>query len=504
MTSAISGIPAGHLVQTDSGSIRARLSESMVPLVVDLDGTLTLTDTLVESVIQMARKNPLDVLALPFQLMRGRAAMKHFVTSRVLISAELLPYRTALLDYLRTERAKGRRLFLATAADSKIAEAVAAHLGLFDGVIASDGIRNLKGAEKLKAIQTTVGDHFVYAGDSAADIEIWSSAQSAILAAVPGRIEDQLRPGLHIEQRFPAPQFSLKAWLRALRVHQWAKNLLVFTPLLTTFSFLDAHKVLCISAAFVAFCLVASGTYIVNDVSDLENDRAHPRKRNRPFASGQLSLVAGLLVAFALLIGGFAVAAWVSWPFLVTLLAYLVLTSLYNWKLKTYILVDVLTLALLYTLRIIAGAVAIDVRISSWFLEFSIVVFLSLALLKRCAELVTLGQINRESARGRDYNVTDLTVLWPLGVGAAVGAVVVFGLFISTPETQDRYASPQFLWFAAFGMMYWLSRLWIKTARGEMDDDPLVYTVKDFGSQMTILGMVVATLLAHFLSVGSK
>lgn len=474
------------------------------PLVVDLDGTLTPTDTLIESIIRLVKRNPMDVLRFPFWLLKGRAVFKAAVASRVffLLSAENLPYREQFVDYLRREREKGRRIVLATAAHRSIAESVAMRLGLFDVVLASDEARNLKGRAKLEAIRETVGERFVYAGDGAADLPIWKAAEAAVLVGTSSRVTKAVRRDTPIEREFPRSNPGVTVWLRALRVHQWLKNLLLFVPLLTAFSFFDTSKLTAMIIAFFAFSLAASATYLVNDLWDLENDRSHPRKRNRPFASASISIPTGIAVAAGALMVALVLAAAVSGGFLLMLLLYLTLTSAYSWVLKEYVLIDVLVLSLLYTLRILAGSVAIGIATSSWLLAFSVFIFFSLALVKRCSELVSLGQAGREAARGRDYRVTDLTVLWPLGIGAALCAVVVFGLFISAAETQARYASAQLLWLVAIGLIYWLARLWIKTARGEMHDDPLVFAIKDFGSRMTILAMISATLAAHFIHLG--
>jgi 4-hydroxybenzoate polyprenyltransferase len=258
-----------------------------------------------------------------------------------------------------------------------------------------------------------------------------------------------------------------------------------------------------LALAFLAFSFAASATYVVNDLWDLESDRAHPRKRHRPFASARISILSGLLVAAGVLGLGFIVALLVSKGFFLMLLLYLALTSAYSWFLKERILVDVLVLSLLYTLRIVAGSVAVGISTSAWLLAFSVFIFLSLALVKRCAELVLLERRGLSGTRGRDYRVTDLVVLWPLGVGAALSAVVVFGLFISAPETQTRYGTPQLLWLVALGLIYWLARLWVKTSRGEMDDDPVMYAVKNHYSRLTLFFMVVVVLVAHFLKLGT-
>lgn len=469
-----------------------------IPLVVDLDGTLTPTDTLLESVVQLVKRSPSSLLLLPWWLLRGKAGFKEAVSTRAAIDAERLPYNAPLLDYLREEKSRGRQIVLATAAHHSIAQAVSGRLGVFDKVLATQSGSNLKGPAKLQAIQDNVGEAFVYAGDCAADLPIWKQARAAILVGVPQRIAEQVRQSPPIERDFQRPETGLATWLRALRVHQWAKNVLLFVPLLTTFEFTDIGKLVHIVLAFMAFSLAASATYVVNDLWDLGNDRVHPRKRLRPFASGALPIHHGLLVAGAALALALALAATVSPGFAWMLLAYLVLTSSYSWVIKEYVLMDVLMLSLLYTIRILAGSVAIGVTTSSWLLAFSAFTFLSLALVKRCAELVSLKEAGAPATRGRDYRVSDLVVLWPLGVGAALCAVVVFGLFISAPETQARYATPQILWLVAIGLVYWMARLWIKTSRGEMHDDPVVYALKDRGSRLTVLAMIAAVMVAHF------
>jgi 4-hydroxybenzoate polyprenyltransferase/phosphoserine phosphatase len=474
-------------------------SESVrLPLVVDLDGTLTPTDTLSESLIALVKRSPASLVQIPFRLLNGRADFKEWVASRAGISPERLPYREALLAYLRDEKRKGRRIVLATAAHRSIAERVSAHFGLFDEVLATQAGRNLKGEAKLEAIRAKLGSDFVYAGDSAADRAIWKAARAAVLVGVAPGVADAVRKDVPVEREFAPEQGGLAAWMRAFRVHQWLKNLLLFVPLLTAFSFLDVWKLTTTAIAFFAFSFAASASYVFNDLWDLDNDRSHPRKRLRPFASGSLPIAKGLIAAVISLAVALALASAVSRSFLWMLLLYLALTSAYSWLLKERALIDVLTLSLLYTLRILAGSVAIGIPSSSWQLAFSAFIFLSLALVKRCAELVSLEQSGQGSAPGRDYRVTDLAVLYPLGVGAALSAVVVFGLFISTEETRARYVTPELLWLVALGLVYWLARLWIKTSRGRMDDDPLVYAVTDSGSLMAVTFMVAVTLIAHF------
>ena len=259
------------------------------------------------------------------------------------------------------------------------------------------------------------------------------------------------------------------------------------------------HAVAVVVAAFISFSLAASATYIGNDLWDLQADRRHPRKRTRPFASGRIGIPAGIAAASFLMLGALGMAFMLPRAFLALLVLYVGLTSAYSWVLKSYVLIDVLMLALLYTLRIVAGGAASGITVSLWLLGFSVFIFLSLALIKRCAELVSMQQAGIESAKGRDYRVGDLVVLWPMGMGSGLCAVVVFALFVSAPEVTTRYAMPALLWLVAVGLIYWLARLWIKTARGEMDDDPVVYAIRDRGSRISIAMMLLAVLAARYL-----
>lgn len=474
---------------------------ALTPLVVDLDGTLTATDTLVESLIHVVKKNPLNLLRVPFWLLQGRAEFKRKVAANGGINAAYLPYRQPLVAYLKAEKARGRHIVLATAAHRSIAQKVVDEIPVFDQLLCTDEGPNLKGEAKLKAIEQQVATDFVYAGDSSADLPIWRSAQAAILVGVPSRLAQQVRKSTAIEREFVNEKPGFKIWSKALRIHQWIKNLLMFVPLLTAFSFSEIGRVAECILAFVAFSIAASSTYIANDLWDLESDRQHPRKCLRPFACAKISIATGLFVSGTLLAAAFLIAAFLPKTFMFLLALYVVMTTTYSMALKSYVLVDVLVLSLLYTLRILAGAAAVGIVVSSWLLAFSVLVFLSLALVKRCAELVSLAGAGKEATRGRDYRVSDLAVLWPLGVSATISSLVVFGLFIDSEETRTSYTSPVFLWLTTLFLTYWLGRLWIKTARGEMHDDPVVYAVVNRGSRVTVIAIVCSMLLARFLPV---
>lgn len=473
-------------------------TSSHPPIVCDLDGTLVCTDTLYESFIKLIKHKPLLLLALPLWLAQGRSQLKAKIAAQVSLDPGALPYRADLLSYLQQEKSAGRRIILATAADERIAQGVARHVGLFDEVWASTPENNLKGTRKLERIRQSLGDDFVYAGDSRADLPVWRAARAAILADVPPSLASQIgdKP---IERSFEQRPAGLKDVLKAIRIHQWVKNLLIFVPTLTSFGFMQPGTMLTSAWAFLAFSLTASATYLVNDLWDLDNDRRHERKRHRPMASGRIQIPQALALAAGLLVLGLGLSLTVSKGFAALLLCYLVFTSAYSWHLKTFVLMDAVMLAVLYTLRIIAGAAAIHVALSNWLMAFSVFIFLSLALVKRCAELVSLEQSGKSAARGRDYQTGDLSTLWPLGVGAGMSSVVVLCLFINSPELNARYASPLLLWALPLTLVYWLGRIWIKTSRGEMHDDPIVYALRDRASRWLVAGMTLVVLLAHFI-----
>lgn len=475
----------------------ANTQPSNLPLVVDLDGTLTRVDSLVESVLVMLKRRPWLLFMLPLWLLQGRAGFKHRIAREAGFDGGNLPWRADFLTWLQQEHQAGRRLILATAADTSVAQAAANKLGIFEHVIASSETLNLKGTHKRDAIRSLLGNEFAYAGDSSADLPIWEVSTAAVLVGVSPRVEKAVRSRQTVERTFANEAFSVKTWLRAMRVHQWVKNLLLFVPIFTAFTFDDASIWGEALLAFVAFSLTASATYILNDLWDLDSDRAHPRKQLRPFASGHLSAIQGIGTAGALLVVGVLIAAAVSGTFLLLLLGYLVLTTAYSLTLKTYVLIDVLVLAMLYTYRVIAGSVATGVEVTPWLFAFSVFTFFSLALVKRCAELVLLKQKEQRQAHGRDYRTDDLVVLWPLGIGASLCAVLVFGLYVGAPLTLARYNQPDWLWLVAVCLMYWFSRLWIKTVRGEMHDDPIVFALRDRGSRWTIGMILLIVVAAH-------
>lgn len=470
-----------------------------LPLFVDLDGSLVKTDLLVESFVGLLKRNLLLALLIPFWMVQGKARLKDKIAGCVILDPETLPYHAEFLAYLKGQRDAGRVLYLATASNRRYAEAVAAHLGIFDGVLASDSANNLSGRNKLQAIRGHCpAGGFVYAGNDWVDVPIWDAAQAAVLVNAPAALAAHVASSKPVEMVFPATGGQFRHWLKALRPHQWLKNMLVFLPLLPIVTAASPSMFAMALMAFVAFSLCASSVYLLNDLADLEADRAHPRKRQRPFAAGSLPVLSGLLLSPLLLVSAFALTVFMPWEFAVALGVYSLSTTAYTLFLKRYALIDVITLAGLYTLRVLGGAAAIEVAPSFWLLAFSMFIFFSLALAKRCAELEAMRSLERAGARGRGYQVADVSVLQLMGVTSGYLSVMVMALYLNSPEIVGRYPHIELLWGVCPLLMLWVSRVWLKTARGEMTDDPLVFTVQDRMSRRVLLlcvGMVLAALL---------
>ena len=466
------------------------------PLFVDLDGTLVKSDLLIESILALVKSEPAACLSVIGWLRRGKAYLKSKIAEKVDINAQTLPYHRKFLEFLRAEAARGRSLYLTTAANQKFAAKVASHLGIFHSVLASSDEVNLKGRTKLVEIQKVCGGgQFDYAGNARADIDIWRHARQALLVNPQPRVESAARKIGNMSAVFDDRQKRFFVYVKALRVHQWLKNLLLFVPMLTAHAWrLEVLMQACVAA--VAFGLAASSVYLLNDMLDLESDRSHPRKCTRPFAAGVVPLLHGIALIVVLVLMSLALGAVLSNRFLAVLGLYLTLSTAYSVYLKQNVLIDVIVLALLYTLRVIAGAVAIEVVMSFWLLAFSMFIFMSLALAKRCAELVSLMQIGRVRAGGRDYAVSDLNSLSIMGTASGYLSVLVLALFINSEDITVRYSNPQTLWLLCPLMLYWISRLWLKTGRGEMHDDPVVFALVDRGSRYVIAGIITVVLLS--------
>lgn len=469
------------------------------PLCVDLDGTLVKSDTLIDSLLLLARTHPLSALKVPLWLLRGKAAFKSEVSSRVELDVANLPYSRSVVAYLKEQKAAGRRIYLATGADDRLAARIADFLGLFDGVFASDGAANLIGGSKLDQLRRRFGsDGYDYIGNENIDLPLLEHAGVAMIANPARTLGKRLRSkGVIVGKEFEDRPSFARAALQAMRPHQWAKNVLILVPLLLAHD-LRLSVVADALIAFVCFCLCASSAYIVNDLLDIEADRRHPRKQTRPFAAGNLSAKSGIaigLLACALGIAG----AWFLLPvsFLIWLLIYLAATLLYSLYLKRIVLVDVILLSGLYTSRVLAGGGATHVWISPWLAAFSAFLFLSLAMVKRFSELHKALKAGSPSLTGRGYSPADFEQLRDFGTASAYASVVVFSLYISSRDVTVHYLHPARLWLMVPLMLYWVSRVWLLASRGELNEDPVVFAVTDrasllVGALIVLIGVFAA------------
>jgi 4-hydroxybenzoate polyprenyltransferase/phosphoserine phosphatase len=469
------------------------------PLYVDLDGCLIRTDLLVESFLFAARR--VDIwLRLPLWLARGKAHLKAQLAARAEIDPALLPYNASLVNYLRAERQKGRRIVLATASHRHLAEAVATHLGCFDAVIASDETSNLRGLRKLEAIRANQGndDPFCYAGNDRTDLVIWRAAHRAVIVNAPRRVAAIASKHTEVEFAVEDRPPPLKHLFRALRPHQWIKNFLIFIPLLASGAFFDVEGWVNALLAFAAFSATASGIYILNDLADINADRKHPRKRLRPFASGAVQPALGIVAAIGLLGGGLILAAHIGATTLALIIVYAVTSIAYSLYLKEQPLVDVFTLSFLYNVRLFVGGEATAYRVSLWLLGFAFFLFLGLALIKRVTELRAseLMPANKQIPN-RGYYPSDVLILGLMGVAASFTSSIVLALYLQDRSAQAIYANPVLLWPLVPLLLFWQCRLWLSTQRGYMHDDPIIYSARDWVSWLVagIAGALIA--LAH-------
>jgi 4-hydroxybenzoate polyprenyltransferase len=463
------------------------------PLVVDLDGTLIKSDLLVEAFSTLLSTAPLRGPAVLASLGGGRAAFKARVAAEVSLDVDTLPLNPELMDYLRAEYARGRRIFLATAAHEDQAQAMAARIGLFEGVFASDARTNLKGATKARVLCEAFGrGGFDYAGNAAADLDVWQDAGGVVVVnASPGLLRT-------VAARFPDAVIldrrvqRARDYIKAIRVHQWLKNLLVFVPAFTAHRFDPASALTCL-AAMLSFSLGASSVYLLNDLLDLRNDRAHPTKRHRPFAAGRIDLTTGAALCVGTAVVAAAIGLLLPWRFLLVLAIYYALSTGYSVFLKRQPIVDVLTLACLYGVRLFAGGVAIGVTLSPWLLMFSTFFFLCLALVKRCTELLERQARDAGDPPGRSYQLSDLPALQAMATTAGYVSVLVFVLYVNSPAVAALYGSPETLWLIPVILLFWISRVLLLTQRGEMHDDPVLFAAKDRTSLAcaVLIGVIV-------------
>lgn len=453
-----------------------------VPLVIDLDGTLLRSDLLLETGLSFLRHRPLHLHKPLGWLGKGKAMLKEKLALATHVEIDNLPYDPQVIALIEAERRNGRTVVLATASHQSLAERIAEHLQLFDQVWATTAERNLTAHRKRDLLVEHYGEGgFDYVGNSHDDVVVWAAARKAYVVNPERGVESRARAKGNVADVIRSDQSTLKDWVKALRLHQWMKNLLIFVPLLAAHQLANPLLLWQGVLAFLFFGLCASSVYLLNDLLDLADDRHHHTKRNRPFAAGRLSIRSGVIAFPVLLLVSFAGAAWfLPWQFAGVLAGYYILTLAYSLALKRYMAIDVIALALLYTVRIIAGAAAFGLPLTFWILAFSMFMFLSLALVKRYAELWEARSKGRtEKTRGRGYYPDDLEMISSMGASSGYLAVMVLALYIHDRATMALYSHPQLIWLACPILLFWITRVWMLTHRGQMHDDPVVFAVRD-------------------------
>lgn len=454
------------------------------PLVVDVDGTLIRSDILLESFLALFSIAPIKALKAIAALRLGRASLKCRIASQATIHVETLPLNDDVLGFINAERRKGRKIYLASASDVRYVQALADHLGIFEGVFGSREAVNLAGEAKAQCLCEAFGEKgFDYIGDGRVDETVWRKARRVYIADARPAYLVQVRAWAPDARAIGVRRGTFKEYLRAMRIHQWVKNALIFVPAIAAHAIVDefANVVM----AFISFSLCASSVYILNDLIDIRNDRAHSRKKNRPFAIGSIPILHGIVLSPLLLLGSIALTLFLPLQFLGVVAFYYMLTCAYSFYLKKKVLVDVTVLACLYGCRLWAGAVAASIVLSPWLIAFAIFLFFCLALVKRCSELMNNLQAGKADPAGRGYRLADLPALQFMSAASGYVSLLVLALYLNSDAVRVLYTYPDRLWIICIILLLWVSRVLLLTQRGEMHDDPVVFAATDRASLLS-------------------
>ena len=473
-------------------------------LFVDLDGTLIKSDLLFECLVPIIKNYFYALFLAPFWLLKGKAYLKDKFSDLVSINPEILPYNNNVLEYIRKEKENGSKIILATASNIKLAKSISDYLGIFDDVIASSKEENLKGKNKLNKIKlyiknNNINKEFSYIGDSEADVKIFNETNIPIVVGnknVFNKIKSKNDKTTFVDGE---NDFSLKKFFKMIRTYQWVKNFLIFLPLILAHKFLDVNLLLKALVAFFSFSFLASSVYIINDIMDVESDRIHPSKKNRPIASGAVKISSALKVAFILMPLSFIISIFLGKEFLFVLLTYFITTSCYSFYLKKIMLVDILILSLLYTVRIFAGGVALNIYLSPWLFMFSLFFFFSLACAKRYSELYAVRNNLQDEIKGRGYQAQDLEQIQIFGSSSGYIAILIFALYIQSDISMKLYKTPSFFWALCPIMLYWISRVWLLSHRGQMTQDPIIFALKDKVSYVVLILSIIIFGVAKYV-----
>lgn len=481
---------------TNSQTTAAEADSTM--LVVDMDGSLLRTDTLHEMMLATAVRDPKLLLKMPGWLKGGKAGFKKRLADHLVLDPANLPVNSEVLQIIKEARGQGRRVALVSAADERQVARVAEHFGIFDewhGTRCEDGAENLSGAAKANLLVERFGDRgFDYVGDCDSDKAVWKHARRAITVDAGGRLRRDAENGAQEAHHLGDPLRKLAPYLRAMRPHQWVKNLLVFIPVLASH---EAGVFGAALMAFAAFSLTASSVYVINDLLDLEADRAHPRKKTRPFAAGEISASDGIIMSVALLASAFALSALLLPAIFSAVLAlYFLGTLAYSLVLKRMLVLDIWTLSGLYTLRILAGSASSGILPSAWLVTFSLFIFFALAAVKRQGELVDRNTRGELTSTGRAYTTLDLPIIQGMALASGYAAVVVFSLYINNPLVEALYPFYKVLWLIPTALLFWISHMVMAAHRGRMHDDPIVFAARDRLSQLTGIAILLSVAVA--------
>ncbi|MEJ8572624.1 UbiA family prenyltransferase [Microbaculum marinum] len=494
--------PASPDIAVAQAGTGAEATGPDTPLVLDLDGSLIRCDLLHETALAYVRRNPLRIFVLARWLLEGRAAVKRKLAERVSVDVDFLPVNEELAAFATEAKANGRTVVLATAADVFLASAIARRFPFIDKVVASDGVTNIKGAAKADKLAELYPDGFAYAGDSAADLAVWRRAKSVVIVEARGSVERDARQAGPVEAVFPRKSVA-RAFAKAARPHQWAKNALVFAPLILGGHLADPAAWVNALIAFVAISILASTTYLLNDLFDLPEDRLHWSKRHRPLASGRLPVlyaIAALPVGFLL---SFGLGALIGAIAVVILLAYLLLTVAYSMSLKRQPILDAFTLAVLFTLRLGLGITAAQVVVSPWLLVFSMFLFSSLSFAKRHTEIERMATLGERKVAGRGYLSSDGPLILAMGVSSGLAAVMIMVLYLINDAFQaGLYQNSVWLWAFPPVLFLWIGRIWLLCQRGELNDDPVAFAVRDRAS-VALGAVMAAAFLAAWFGLGA-
>ena len=467
----------------------------LVPLCVDLDGTLIKTDLLFESFLKLIKQNPLAIFLVLIWLLKGKAYVKSQIAQRVTIAVDTLPYNEEVIEHIRNN---SRKAILVTGSNWRLASQVADYLGIFNDVMASDENVNLTKSAKRDHLIKRFGENgYDYIGNDKDDWAVWTASRNVLVVSKDNKYLKDTKKIFSPTKVFSLPNITIRDFSKAIRVHQWVKNLLIFIPFLLEHQLTNIANWQVLILGFFCLSFLASFTYIINDLLDLESDRQNETKKLRAFASGKISIKHGIAIMALLLISVLATAPLLPIPFLIVLGAYFISTLSYSLFLKSVAMLDVCVLASLYTLRVIGGGFAINSELSFWLLAFSMFFFLSLALAKRVSELENLKSQNRNSSSGRAYQVIDLPMLTSAGVSSGILSIAVVALYINGDKVLLMYSFPQALWLICPLLLYWIGRVWMITARGEMHEDPILFAIRDHTSILTafIAGLVILSAL---------